>query len=339
MNPDELLGMLDLGAPLSEPGAEVTTLAAEGGQRHPTAVVCDEWAMRRGRELADCPRWEATGLDENAAADFHALAFDPRAEFQPCEDRTRERFIGAMVETPEFHALHAETMLDDFAAQIAALHFGNQFAEFKKKDEMEKRVGMDSEIAAIGAATRAIAAAAGEVKELKEAEGMLGMGAGAPGEKRDPKAVAEAFNRIRNNPTLRRICEAAGRFRRVAQSRQRLKAIHGFDDVVGVELGGDLARVLPHELAKLDVEELELDMLRRLAERQAMCRELAAVEPVGKGPIIVTLDESGSMHSKIENAKGLALSLAWIARQQKRWCALVAYSGGSDHCLAARPVE
>ena len=66
-----------------------------------------------------------------------------------------------------------------------------------------------------------------------------------------------------------------------------------------------------------------------------MCRELAAVEPVGKGPIIVTLDESGSMREKIENAKGLALSLAWIARQQKRWCALVAYSGGSGERVIA----
>ena len=336
MDPDDLLGMLDLGAPLTEPADDFEEVAAPyHGDRMPTAVVCDEWAMRRGRELTDCPCWEATGLDENAAADFHALAFDPRAEFQPCEDRTRETFIAAMVETPEFHALHSETMLDDFAAQIAALHFGDQFAEFKKKNDMPE--GMDGEIAAIVAAGRAIAAAAGEVKELKEAEGALGMGAGTPGEKRDPKAVAEAFNRVRNNPTLRRICEAAGRFRRVAQSKQRLKAVHGFDDVVGVELGGDLARVLPHELAKLDVEELELDMLRRLAERQAFCREFASVEPVGKGPIIVTLDESGSMHSKIENAKGLALSLAWIARQQKRWCALVAYSGNSGERVIALP--
>jgi uncharacterized protein with von Willebrand factor type A (vWA) domain len=301
--------------------------------------------MRRGRELAACPRWEATELDENAAADFHALAFDPQAEFQPCEDRTREKFIGAMVETPEFHALHSETMLDDYAAQIAALHFGDQFAEFKRKNEAGKPEGggtagegdIAGEVAAIGAAGKAIAAAAGEVKELKEAMGALGMGAGEKGGKRDPKAVADAFNRVRNNPTLRRICEAAGRFRRVAQSKQRLKTMHGIDDVVGVEFGADLSRVLPHELAKMDIEELELDMLRRLAERQALCRELAAVEPVGKGPIIVTLDESGSMRDKIENAKGLALSLAWIARQQKRWCAIVAYSGDTGQRVIQLP--
>lgn len=345
MNPEELLGMLDLSAPLPAvaDGLEVI-IPGEGRDagRHPTAVVCDEWAMRRGRELADCPRWEATELDENAAADFHALAFDPQAELQPCEDRTREKFIGTMIETPEFHALHSETMLDDYAAQIAALHFGDQFAEFKRKNEAEKPEGTDGagiagEVAAIAAAGRAIAAAAGEVKELKEAVGALGMGAGAKGDKRDPQAVAEAFNRVRNNPTLRRICEAAGRFRRVAQSKQRLKTVHGIDDVVGVEFGADLSRVLPHELAKLDIEELELDMLRRLTERQALCRELAAVEPVGKGPIIVTIDESGSMRDKIDNAKGLALSLAWIARQQKRWCAIVAYSGESGERIIALP--
>jgi len=346
MNSDELLGMLDLGAALADidAGATDTSAADAGAKRHPTAIVCDEWAMRRGRELADCPGWEATGLDENAAADFHALAFDPQAEFQPCEERTREKFIGAMVETPEFHALHADTMLDDCAAQIAALHFGDQFAEYRRKNDAGKASGgggkpdgIEGEVAAIGAAGKAIAAAAGEVKELKDAEGALGMGAGSPGGKRDPKAVAEAFNRVRNNPSLRKICEAAGRFRRVAQSKQRMKAVHGFDDVVGVELAGDLARVLPHELAKLDVEELELDMLRRLAERQALCRDFAAVEPVGKGPIIVTLDESGSMRDKIENAKGLALSLAWIARQQKRWCAIVAYSGDSGERVIALP--
>ena len=39
----------------------------------------------------------------------------------------------------------------------------------------------------------------------------------------------------------------------VAQSKQRQKAAHGLDEVVGVEPGGDLARVLPAELVKLAV--------------------------------------------------------------------------------------
>jgi len=107
-----------------------------------------------------------------------------------------------------------------------------------------------------------------------------------------------------------------------------MKATHGLDDVVGVEPGGDVGRLLPSELARLMIPELELDTLRRIAERQALCREHHATESVGKGPIIVSIDESGSMEGeKAHTAKALALALAWIARRQRRWCGLVAYSG------------
>ena len=150
--------------------------------------------------------------------------------------------------------------------------------------------------------------------------------------------MAALFRRVRADPGLRRICDLAGRFRRVAQSKQRLKTGHGLDDVVGVEPGGDVGRLLPSELAKLMVPELELDALRRVVEGQALCREHHAVEPVGKGPVIVCVDESGSMSGeKVHTAKALALALAWVARSQRRWCGLVAYSGDSGERLLALP--
>jgi uncharacterized protein with von Willebrand factor type A (vWA) domain len=44
------------------------------------------------------------------------------------------------------------------------------------------------------------------------------------------------------------------------------------------------------------------------------------------------------MHGeKAHTAKALALALAWVARQQKRWIALVAYSGDSGERLLALP--
>ena len=82
----------------------------------------------------------------------------------------------------------------------------------------------------------------------------------------------------------------------------------------------------------------ELDTLRRIVERQALCREHHAVEPAGKGPVIIPLDEGGSMAGeKIHTAKALALALAWVARRQRRWCALVAYSGDSGERLLPLP--
>src|SRR4029077_15252746 len=84
--------------------------------------------------------------------------------------------------------------------------------------------------------------------------------------------------------------------------------------------------------------ELELDTLRRLVERQCMMRDMRSSEPVGKGPIVVSVDESGSMAGdKAHTAKALALAMAWVARMQKRWCALVAYSGDSGERLLPLP--
>jgi len=40
---------------------------------------------------------------------------------------------------------------------------------------------------------------------------------------------------------------------------------------------------------------------------------------------------------KVHAAKALALALAWIARHQRRWCALVAYSGDTGERLLALP--
>jgi uncharacterized protein with von Willebrand factor type A (vWA) domain len=121
-------------------------------------------------------------------------------------------------------------------------------------------------------------------------------------------------------------------------SKQRQKATHGLDDMVGVTLDGDLGRLLPVELAKLAIPELELDTLRRIVERQAMCRDYRGFEPVAKGPVIVVVDESGSMQGqKVHTAKALALALAWVARHQKRWISLVAYSGNTGERLLALP--
>jgi uncharacterized protein with von Willebrand factor type A (vWA) domain len=184
---------------------------------------------------------------------------------------------------------------------------------------------------------RALTAAHEEIGELHETAAALGLGPGSPGSN-DAKAIADLFRRVRSDPALQRICELAGRFRRVAQSRQRRKTLHGLDEVVGVEPGGDLARLLPHELAKLAVPELELETLRRLVERQTLCRDDQASEPVGQGPILVVVDESGSMAGEpVHTAKALALALAWLARRQNRWCALIAYSGDSGERLLPLP--
>lgn len=353
MDPKELLKLLDLSAkPTNPPDGPTAAVATENAPRrtpsaNPTALVLDEWALRRGRDLVtESERLRKAGTDEFGAADFFGAAFEPDPQLMPaCSDPRRHQFISQLLGTPEYRALHSDTRLDDTAAAIAAAHFAEQFAKLKSEDTHGANPpdagspggDLASEMATLRAVGKALTEAGKEVTELREASAALGLGTGEAGSN-DPRAIAALFQKVRSDPALRRICDLAGRFRRVAQSKQRRKASHGLDDVVGVEPGGDIGRLLPSELVKLGVPELELDTLRRIVERQGPCREHHSVEPVGKGPIIIVTDESGSMDgAKVHTAKALALALAWVARRQRRWCGLVAFSGGSGERLMALP--
>lgn len=350
MDPNDLLSALDLDGDPPEAVESTNVLVNSHPGRvpevSPTALAVDAWGRRRGRELvAESERLKEAGTDEYAAADFFGAAFDPDPVLvEVCADPKRHHFIMHLLDTPAFRGLHAATRLDDTAAGIAAAHFAEQFAALPERETSPAAGGagpeadaLSAEVAALKAVGRAVEAAEVEVSVYREAAAAVGLGPGEPGSN-DPQAVAAVFRRVRADPTLKAICERAGRFRRVAQSRQRQKAWHGLDDVVGVEPGGDVGRLLPDELVRLADPEQELDALRRVAERQAACREHHAVEPVGQGPVVVCLDESGSMGGeKIHTAKALALALAWVARRQRRWCALVAYSGDTGERLLPLP--
>jgi len=272
MDSNDLLKMLDLnGKPHRPPDKSLSITSLEAfppeptGEKSPTALFVDEWGLRRGRDLiAESERLKKTCSDEFAAADFFGVAFDPDPQLMPSsKDARRHEFLKQMLETPEYRVLHTDTQLDDTAAGIAATHFAEQFAQLKKEDTEDKRrekgsassgesAGSDAEelkrdMAALRAVGKAVAEAEKEVSELKESSAALGMGPGEPGSN-DPQAIAALFKRVRSDPNLKKICDLAGRFRRVAQSKQRQKVSHGLDDVVGVEPGGDVGRLLPSEL-------------------------------------------------------------------------------------------
>ena len=352
MDPHDLLKLLDLNAK-PPPSAVVTTIAAAestpSAATNPTALRVDEWGLRRGRDLvAESERLRKAGTDEFAAADFFAAAFDPdpscwrtvptRAGTSSSRSCSTRRSTARCTRPPGSTTRRR-------ASPPPTSPSSSQLSSRRKRRPPLRGLAAPRPQATTwlarwrhcGRSAEAVAEAGKEVDELKEAAAALGLGPGEPGTN-DPTAIAALFKRVRSDPALRRICDLAGRFRRVAQSKQRQKAAHGLDDVVGVEPGGDIGRLLPSELVKLVVPELELDTLRRIVERQAPCREHHAVEPVGKGPIIVVVDESGSMEGeRVHTAKALALALAWVARRQRRWCGLVAYSGDSGERLLALP--
>lgn len=198
----------------------------------------------------------------------------------------------------------------------------------------ETEIGAEGDGDLLKAVTSALASAGEEVTALTEAiGGLTGMG---PGTKNnvplDPDKQLKLFEKIRNDPVVRRICEMLGKYTVIADSKQRHKLGHGWDEMMGVELSGDIGRILPHELALMSIPEFEMDTMRRLVESQCMSRDFKAMEKVGKGPAIIVVDESGSMSGpKVENAKALALAMAYICKHQRRWCCLIGFSGATGH--------
>jgi uncharacterized protein with von Willebrand factor type A (vWA) domain len=143
------------------------------------------------------------------------------------------------------------------------------------------------------------------------------------------KAIREAHNRISSSPRLRRIVELAGRLERVAAAKARSKVRPGVGEIHGITLGGDLARLLPSELVGLRRPRLRLHLLARLLERRALCYSMEGREPQSRGPIVVLLDESGSMREAGKDvwSKAVALALLSTATKQRRAWHLVAFNG------------
>lgn len=325
---------------------------------NPFALELDRWDEQRGEEmLQKYPDLKRSKIGPDEAADFHAMMYLLEPTPTPkCLDTTRQEFIKGVMETADYAELQRTTQLNSLASEIAAEQVGLRYAKFlaekahtdlenEKRAKRGKEVPNDvkeareaiQELAAIG---EALKDAKEEVEALGEMQCALGCGMeeGDPGSDLEREQIAEMFHKVKNDPNLRAIMNAAGRYIRVAKSKQRQKVVQGYDDMIGVELSGDISRMIPSEAVRLMDEDFELDALRRIAENGVLSREYRGIEPVGKGPIIVCVDESGSMAGKkIHEAKGFALGMAWVARHQKRWVCLIGYSGSEQGNLLMIP--
>lgn len=357
MNHEEMLAsLLEKPATAKDSDLEVVEeRTVPEAEKSETALELDAWSLRRGGEVfreserigkafgglhkPDDPSFDpvpAVTAAELATADFHAAAFEPSPQLaKACKNERIHRYMRNLMETPEFQALHNETQLDEFAASVAAASFAEQWVEYVKTEEPSDEFKKDMQ--ARKACSKALAGAAGEVGDLRDAQAALGIGGDGGGKGAIcGDELAKVFKRVRGNKSLKRICELAGRYRRFAQAQQRKKVLHGRDDVVGVVMDGDIGRLLPHELAQIGDEDLELDVMRRIVERQAMCRDFRGVESKARGPIVVLVDESRSMRGEpLFTAKAVALALGWVARSQNRWCCYVGFAGrdGGHFCV------
>ena len=124
-----------------------------------------------------------------------------------------------------------------------------------------------------------------------------------------------------NNPKLRAIAERFGRFSPDIRFLRAKRIVGGNDEIVDVEFGDNLARILPQELMLLtsDDEVFELDFLGRYADEELLQFSTVGEEHAGRGPIICIVDGSSSMSGERNIwARAIAMCLLHIARLEKR---------------------
>ncbi|WP_047981731.1 vWA domain-containing protein [Ornithinibacillus contaminans] len=142
---------------------------------------------------------------------------------------------------------------------------------------------------------------------------------------RDKFALAEALQKTKK---MKGISDWAGRFKQIARTKQKSLHKEAFERN-GIALGNEIERLLPSELVNLAIPQAKMDFMRKFSEGQAMQYDKKGKEALGKGPIILCLDESQSMRDLEEQSKGFALALMSIAKKQKRDFALISFSNSA----------
>jgi uncharacterized protein with von Willebrand factor type A (vWA) domain len=245
-------------------------------------------------------------LESGAAALFaQATALTDLAE-QAEGDRARDLFEQA--ERARTEAERQQTELEQAAAALAT--------EDEAREEALRR-------AARSGLTRAM----GEIAEEAEAVRVFGGGYGGGGggaqqfTAKDRIALAQM---VQGSRRLKQMMAIAGRQITIALDVQATKVPYPPTEVAGITFGNDPALVLPSELALLMLPQTKLLFYKGMAERSLMQWELIGRRPQGQGPVIVAVDESGSMsgpcgpYPKTVWAGGTLLAFLAIARLQKR---------------------
>lgn len=251
-----------------------------------------------------------------------------------------EKLHEVCTQLPAIDRLAQECMADADAAASAVENLMAELAPHMKNDPQD--VNDAALRKALGSGCEKASGTIDQQRDSKEALDQVGFRKAGTGSQKGsvltnptPRKLA---SRLKNDERLRRIAMLAGKFKRIAARKQRAKVRHGSDEVTDVEMGSEIARLLPVELAGLLHPRRKLALMRDLVENRALQYRLEGTESLGKGPIVVCLDKSGSMSGPSDIfATAVALALLDIAQRQRRHFALLSFDALVKHEVVVRP--
>lgn len=151
----------------------------------------------------------------------------------------------------------------------------------------------------------------------------------------NPAEAFKAADMLLNNSCntkIKEIAKLAGRLSHAALKSKKAKTdTPVLDQWSGITEGKDISKLLPQEILALKHPALKGDFLKRFADGKLLQYEINPKQPAGNGPLVVCIDESGSMEGQREIwAKAVALALLKIARKKRRAYALIRFSNRAE---------
>lgn len=162
-----------------------------------------------------------------------------------------------------------------------------------------------------------------EAAEEAEQWGLtLGTGYRSP-----PGQKLELGRRLAGNEKLKKLARMVGRMKFHALALRKKIFERSSEEILEVERGDFISRLLPHELLTLHHPILRKDFYRRFLDQELLQYSLRGIEEKGKGPMVVCLDGSSSMAGEKEIwSKAVTLTLLEIARRQRRLFRSICFS-------------
>ena len=147
------------------------------------------------------------------------------------------------------------------------------------------------------------------------------------GQRSPPGEKLELGRRLAGNEKLKKLARMVGRMKFHAAALRKKVFERANQEILEIESGDSIQRLLPHELMTLHHPVLRKDFYRRFLDQELLQYSLRGVEEKGKGPMIVCLDGSSSMAGEKEIwSKAVTLTLVDIARRQRRLFRSICFS-------------
>lgn len=170
-----------------------------------------------------------------------------------------------------------------------------------------------------------------QVDEVRDVVNAWGLDPGNPNCKISLEERKKAVERVRRSPRLKDMTDLIGRFRRLAMEKKKMRKPDGHN-IKDIEVGNKIENVIPSEKMLLAHPTTKKDFHRRYHQKQLLQYQKEDIVSVGRGPIIVCHDKSGSMSGvKDDWATALSLATLEIAQKEKRDYAYIPYAGNVWH--------